>query len=745
MGRKKKKQKINIRSEETTTILGALALIGAGIFIASVFVSNRYLDMLHTMFGGIGDVFVALLLLVFALRMFGNRFRFNRAIVFISLVVLLFTSLALIQILVFSGRDDMNALEAGGGTFGLEIAHEALKAGGKSIAIIFLGGIALVAFFIAFGIPGHKIPKLIKAITNWLTHIIAHKVVPASGKVAGAMPQVYQSIKEKRAAAKAEEAKNVPLQDPKAAIPAMPPMMVGDLSGRNVLPSNEIQPVVSASAPISNEVMEHKTVESEEQFSNWKYPPVDTLNKTKPYVVQDENVKKNSDIIEKTLESFGILAKIADVKIGPVVTQYALQITMGTKVAKINNLSKDLALALAAPSGMVRVEAPIPGTSLVGIEMPNGHPRMVGMREMFDAPEMHGSLKLPVTIGRDVAGNIVIRDLQKMPHLLIAGSTGSGKSVTVNSFIISLLMTHSPNELKFILVDPKQVELSQYNGIPHLLVPVITDMEKVVSALKWAVVEMENRYKMFKQVSVRNIEQYNQRSDVNPLPYIVIIIDEMADLMIIQGVEVESSIVRLAQMARAVGIHLLLATQRPSVNVITGLIKANIPARIGMSVTSVIDSRVILDTAGAETLLGKGDMLFKQPDSIRPLRVQGVMVEDDEIERVLGFIKSQTSEVQYSEEITQFQTASEKKIGVGGWEDTMFPDAVRVVANAGRGSASILQSKLRIGYARAARLIEELEQKGVVGPQDGSKPRDVLITDPEIFLSQRQADNGNSS
>lgn len=736
---RRKKKKLTIRSEETTTLFGVLSFFAAVVLAASIFVQNTYLTKIHAVLG-IGVILGSLILLIFALRMFGNKFTFNKWKVLICLTIFLLSFISLIHLLEYNHMSDQQSLINGGGSVGYTIANVTESIFGYALGAVILFFVALISIVVGLSIPITKISNAIKAIINGITNLIAERIYPFFANIAEKLHTAYMQRQETQKQKAIEKAKQAPKQMPEA-VPSTAPMMVGDLSGRNVLPSSES---ANINMPNVQEVaVPHTTVVSDNKFSTWEYPPIELLNKPKPYVVQDENVKKNSDIIEKTLESFGILAKVADVKIGPVVTQYALQITMGTKVAKINNLNKDLALALAAPSGMVRVEAPIPGTSLVGIEMPNAHPRMIAMRELMESSDwINQRMNLPLAVGRDVAGTIFVKDLQKMPHLLIAGSTGSGKSVTVNSFIISLLFKHSPNELKFIMVDPKQVEMSGYNGIPHLLVPVITDMEKVVNALKWALVEMENRYKMFKQAQVRNLEAYNARQDVTPLPFIVIIIDEMADLMMLQGVEVESCIVRLAQMARAVGIHLVLATQRPSVNVITGLIKANVPARIGMSVTSVVDSRVVLDTGGAETLLGKGDMLFKLPDSIRPIRVQGVMVSDEEIERVLLFIKNQSPAVEYSEEITQFQGGEKQKVG-SGWEDSMFPDAVRVVVNAGRGSASILQSKLRIGYARAARLIEELEERGVVGPQDGSKPRDVLITDAEIFLGQSSGGSAN--
>ena len=475
-------------------------------------------------------------------------------------------------------------------------------------------------------------------------------------------------------------------------------------------------------------------------FDNWQLPPIEFLNEIKRVNnINPSDIKKNSEIIERTLASFGITSKVVDVSSGPVVTRYALQITMGTKVSKINNLDRDIALALAAPSGSVRIEAPIPGTSLVGIEMPNTRSQAVALKNIIDTQEFQNmSLTLPIAMGEDVSGKIIIRDLTSMPHLLIAGSTGSGKSMLINSILMGLLYRHSPDTLKFILVDPKHVELSVYNGIPHLLTPVITDMENVNNALKWAVKEMDTRYQLLKEDGARNIAGYNANKErEGKLSNIVVIIDEMADLMLTKGIEVENSIVRLAQMARAVGIHLVLATQRPSVNVITGIIKANIPARIALSVASVIDCRVILDELGAETLLGRGDMLFKSPDMGKTIRVQGALVTEEEISRVIKFISEQGT-AEYNESVLTPQRDSNSLVSENGAvlsEDNLFPDAVRIVVAAKRGSASILQSKLKIGYARAARLILELEEKGVVGPQDGSKPRDVLIQDAESFLS----------
>lgn len=496
-------------------------------------------------------------------------------------------------------------------------------------------------------------------------------------------------------------------------------------------------------AIVTTEAGEGPIVQTELKYPNWKLPPLTLLDPLPKIDPPKEDVKNNSTIIEQTLASFGIESKVMEVMVGPSVTQYALDIALGIKVSKISNLRNDLALALATSSNSVRIEVPIPGTSYVGIEIPNTKRQPVFFREIISSSEAaNPKLALAVTVGKGIAGNPIIGDIQKMPHLLIAGTTGSGKSVLTNSFIMSLLMKHSPDEVRFILVDPKQVELSDYNGIPHLLTPVITEMEKVGNALRWAVAEMERRYTIFREARVKNLEGYNEQQGFFALPYLVIVIDEMADMMLTAGrPEIETNIVRLAQKARATGIHLILATQRPSVNVITGLIKANIPGRIGMSVTTNTDSRVILDVSGAESLLGKGDLLFKEPDKNTPFRVQGVLVTQDEVQRVVGYIKDQTEIVEYIDEITAGREDENAGLGGAGGAggvsgDNLFADAVRVIVSSQKGSASLLQRKLAIGYNRAAKLLDEMEEIGVVGAANGAKPRDVLITDAEGFLSQ---------
>lgn len=476
------------------------------------------------------------------------------------------------------------------------------------------------------------------------------------------------------------------------------------------------------------------------KYPEWVLPPIGLLNKVKPVKSDPEKHKQKADIIEKTLKSFGIQAKVTEISVGPRVVQYALSITIGTKVSKVKSLGNDLALALATPSGSVRIEAPIPGTSLIGIEMPNETPSLVSFAEIIESTEMDNFKgQLPLIFGRDVSGKVIVKDLVKMPHILIAGATGSGKSICINAFLCGLLMKLSPDFLRLILVDPKMVELPQYNGIPHLLTPVITDIEKVAYSLEWLTTEMQRRFRVLNKSGLRNIQQYNDSLSHMALPYIVLVVDEMADVMLTAGLDVEPKIVRLAQMARAVGIHLVLATQRPSVDVLTGLIKANIPARIGMNVATTIDSRVILDMTGVENLLGNGDMLFKAPDISRPYRIQGSFVSNEEVERITAHIKSQVNDLQYDSNVTKPTSLNGKINGTGQIvsEDPLFADSVRTVVAAGKASSSLLQRKLRIGYNRAARLLDELHDMKIVGPQDGSKPRSVLISDAEAFLSKK--------
>lgn len=474
--------------------------------------------------------------------------------------------------------------------------------------------------------------------------------------------------------------------------------------------------------------------------SVWEYPPLSLLADTVGGKADRGDVKKSADIIEQTLESFGINAHVVEVNGGPAVTQYAIEIAVGTKLTKITTLQNDLALALAAPTGQIRIEAPIPGRNLVGIEIPNRSPEFVSLKKMLTSKQLkHTSSKLAIGLGLNVAAETVISDIEKMPHVLIAGATGSGKSVSINAFLCTILFRASPEEVKLLLVDPKRVELTGFNGIPHLLTPVIVDPAQVVSALKWAVKEMERRYKVFAEVGVRNIQGYNELSGFQAMPYLLVVIDELADIMLFSPSEVEEAITRLAQMARATGIHLVISTQRPSTDVITGLIKANIPCRIAFSVTSMVDSRVILDMPGAEKLLGKGDMLYTPPDQAKPTRIQGTYVSDREIDALIRWLKEKGVQPTYDDAVTQkYQAGSigANALGPGGEElDELFEEAVRIVTMHDRASASLLQRRLSVGYARAARILDQLQQYQIVSLAEGSKPREVLIKNPEEILA----------
>jgi S-DNA-T family DNA segregation ATPase FtsK/SpoIIIE len=464
----------------------------------------------------------------------------------------------------------------------------------------------------------------------------------------------------------------------------------------------------------------------------YKFPAVELLKKNTQSQLNKEDKRElisNAAKLEETLSSFGVEAKVVQVSKGPSVTRFELQPNPGVKVSRIVNLSDDIALALAA-SG-VRIEAPIPGKSVVGIEVPNSTLSPVFLREVIESEEFVNAKKnLSFCLGKDIAGNCVVSDLTKMPHLLIAGATGSGKSVCINTLIISLLYKYSPDKVRLLMVDPKVVELNVYNGIPHLLIPVVTDPKKAAGALNWAVNEMTRRYTLFADNSVRNIEGYNDLSETgkidDKLPFIVIIIDELADLMMVCPNDIEDYIGRLAQMARAAGMHLVIATQRPSVDVITGVIKANIPSRISFSVSSQIDSRTILDMAGAEKLLGKGDMLFYPVGEAKPVRIQGAFISESEVENVVDFIKNQMGDPEYKEELMD-HLEKVNTVEEGNDYDDLLDEATRIVIDAGQASTSLLQRRLKIGYNRAARIIEQLEDRNVISGKDGSKPRQILV------------------
>ncbi len=560
-----------------------------------------------------------------------------------------------------------------------------------------------------------------------------------------------------------EQDENVAVMRKAASADAPKSQMIGELklnAGVPTLDPNEKEKGSHLSS-LRGSIKQDKAAEEQAALvavndPNWQAPSLELLEK-KQSPADAGDVQQNAQIIRDTLAEFNIEVEMEGANIGPKVTQYTLKPPSGVKLTRITALETNIALNLAAQS--LRIEAPIPGQRAVGIEVPNRKAADVRLHGILTSKQWKNTPEpLSFAIGKDISGEAVVGELNKMPHLLIAGQTGSGKSVMINTLLTSLLYRNSPSEMKLILVDPKQVEMAPYEDIPHLLTPVITEPEKTISALKWAVNEMERRYKLLAEEKIRDIKSYNQkiqsggkklsvpdedgneqRVDEGAMPYIVVVIDELADLMMVAARDVEALIVRLAQKARAVGIHLVLATQRPSVDVITGLIKANIPARIAFTVASQIDSRTILDQVGAEKLLGQGDMLILTPSMSKPKRIQGAWVMDEEVVKITDHLRMQSAP-QYNDEIVSQPVQLNGKGGVvmdfdGHGDDDMYKDAVRVVVESGKASTSLLQRRLRVGYARAARIIEEMEEQGIIGPADGSRPREVLVSNLDELAS----------
>ena len=515
-------------------------------------------------------------------------------------------------------------------------------------------------------------------------------------------------------------------------------MVINDLKqapGKQKLRLKTAKPVNSPIKASDKPPLSHEQVQHGNSSIQYKYPPLELLN-ADPEAGGSSKTYRNQVIegakkLEETLASFGVSAKVINVTRGPTVTRYELQPSAGVKVSRIVNLADDIALNLAA-SG-VRMEAPIPGKAAIGIEVPNKEVNLVLLRDVLESSEFtQYPSKVSFAIGKDISGECMIADIAKMPHLLIAGATGSGKSVCINSLIVSLLYKSTPDEVKLLMIDPKVVELGVYNSIPHLLIPVVTEPKKAAGALNWAVQEMVNRYKLFAEKGVRDLKGYNELAkkdnEINILPQIVIIIDELADLMMVAPNDVEDAICRLAQMARAAGMHLVIATQRPSVDVITGVIKANIPSRISFAVSSQIDSRTILDMAGAEKLLGRGDMLFHPVGKPKPIRIQGANITDAEVEKVVEFVKAQGNAIYDDNIIEEINNGDSPVENNEGDNDELLPRAIELVVEAGQASVSLIQRKFKVGYARAARIVDQMEARGIVGGYEGSKPRQILIS-----------------
>ncbi|HBZ10518.1 MAG TPA: DNA translocase FtsK [Bacillus bacterium] len=624
-----------------------------------------------------------------------------------------------------------------------------------------IGAILFSGFYLLFDATGTKIISFFLILVGLIliTGKSMGEFVEKAGKKSGvfikgqwaAFLKDIKELKEERKAKK--EAKKTDIGGEKENA-GQPPLIIEP--PKNTIHTDEpVEPIISSFSERNNHPendREEKLIEPEDyeedmdlapkltfiemENEDYELPPSTLLSRPRTADQSNEYnlIKSNAAKLEQTFQSFGVKAHVTEVHLGPAVTKYEVHPEAGVKVSRIVSLSDDLALALAAKD--IRIEAPIPGKSAIGIEVPNSEIAVVSLREVLEAKQhQKPEAKLQIGLGRDITGDAVVAELNKMPHLLVAGATGSGKSVCINGIITSILMRAKPHEVKMMMIDPKMVELNVYNGIPHLLAPVVTDARKASQALKKVVSEMERRYELFSHTGTRNIEGYNdfiqrenaEREEKQPLlPYIVVIVDELADLMMVASNDVEDSITRLAQMARAAGIHLIIATQRPSVDVITGVIKANIPSRIAFAVSSQTDSRTILDTGGAEKLLGRGDMLFLPVGASKPVRVQGAFLSDQEVEDVVNFVISQ-QKAQYQEDmIPEDVPETSREV-----EDELYDEAVQLIVEMQTASVSMLQRRFRIGYTRAARLIDEMEARGVVGPYEGSKPRTVLVARSE--------------
>lgn len=733
MGRRRKRQSVTYDSKETRTLFGLLFILFALTCIISVFIDSQAANVFTVIrnFFGQSTLVVGVFSFNFGLYLFGANLPFTNKASIIAQFMLVILTPAFLTSLYRSKADAIIATQQGlaGGSFGYFLSYQIFE---DSLLFaqytpLILGVLILIFLPLALSMSISTLITYLGRLLEWFLKGLGSLFInkgdtqeikndmPANPTKFGDL-QKFDQQKDKR-----EDKHEKPIQ----------------LPHRN----SDVKVTVSEA-----ELGEAGLAQSQLKYPNWQLPPLSLLSPYRKTKAEEANKDRNGKIIELTLRNFNIDANVVEAYIGPSVIQYALSIPMSVRVNKVAGLNENIALALGVDSQAVRIES-IPGTTYLGIEVPRSNRDTVHIRELMESPEMQEHNKmLPVPIGKDIDATSVIADVQGMPHVLIAGATGSGKSILTNSFIVSLLMNRTPDELRMILVDPKQVELSDYNGIPHLLTPVITDMDKVVNALKWAVDEMQKRYTTLASAQVRDIGGYNRKMGFAAMPYIVIVIDEMADMMMTANrVDAETAIVRLAQKARAVGIHLVLATQRPSVNVITGLIKANIPARIGMSVTSGVDSRVILDTIGAESLMGKGDLLYKASDKPKSARLQSPYVSQEEVIKVVDFIKHQAveqgGEVEYMTSILEAPVSINLSENGGNSDDDLFSQAVHVVVNSQKGSSSFLQRKLNIGFNRAARLLEEMEEAGIVGPAQGSKPREVLITDADEFLNSLKSGN----
>ena len=707
-GFKSRKKRLNLHDETKKGIIGLLLFVLALLVILSWFdlagALGQYLNKGLVLFFGWGFFLVPLSLILAGIAILMSLHQDIYGTSFVGIGIFILSFLGVLQL---SAAGQMEP-GRGGGYIGLAVAYPFIKLLGIFASYIILIALIFVALLITFNI---SLKKLISF------------VLPGRS-------QKEESAKFVKDVGTAEGADNSLINSLMKKIMPSPNFKVTNLAESKAGKAEEKGASEKEKAGRRDDLL---LLQSKMILQNYQLPSLDLLSADTGEPTSGD-IKTNANIIKRTLQHFGIEVEMAEVNIGPTVTQYTLRPAQGVKLSKITALQNDLSLALAAHP--IRIEAPIPGRSLVGLELPNKTMTQVRLRNLIEQAEFKENHKmLTLALGRDVAGLPVYSGLERMPHLLIAGATGTGKTICLNTIILSLLYRHAPNFLKMILIDPKRVEFQIYNGLPHLLTPVIVDAAKTINALKWSVAEMERRFEILSKEQTRDIITYNKKflegKIEEPIPYIAIIIDELADLMAAHGREIEATVVRLAQMARAVGIHLILATQRPSVEVITGLIKANITSRIAFQVASQIDSRTILDGAGAEKMLGNGDMLFLSGDTAKPRRIQGTYISDKEVKKVVEFITKQAeAETRYSEDITQARPGQSTIWGGGESlevDDDLYGQAKELVVQSGKASASLLQRRLRVGYARAARLLDMLEERRIVGPGEGAKPREVLV------------------
>ena len=690
---------------------------------------------------GLGWLAVVIILVAGGLSMIGGRKRQegevsvrasrNQAAVLVGLGLLSMAVLGLLQLVLLKPAQFVSEHQQAGGLIGAFVGgrlNDVLTAWGAAIVLL---GAALFGAMLSFDLSLAALAEKIRPVVDEEPEDEADDEEPRvklGGRLAETRPEPDPRPPTRPAPALPPEPVFPSLLEPPAPEAGAEPELEGTLP----LDPTEAEKARAAAQAEWDAAAAAAHEAGDDERKVWVLPPQTLLDPmaSKAEKLQEE-VKHNIEVLEGTLGSFGVAARVKGVNSGASVTQYELEPAKGVPVRKITALQNDLALALAAP---IRIQAPIPGKSAVGVEVPNKSAALVTLREIIQSPGFQSSGNLlAMPIGSDVSGQPIVGDLARMPHVLIAGATGSGKSVCVNALLAGFMLRNTPDQLRLVLIDPKRVEMSMYKDVPHLLVPVVTEADHAVAALRWAVTEMENRYKLFASHSVRNIAGFNARAPeigLEPVPYIIIVIDELADLMMVAGNEVEELICRVAQLARAVGIHLVVATQRPSADIITGLIKANIPSRIAFAVSSGIDSRVVLDETGAEKLLGRGDMLYLPVDAGKATRIQGVMVSDKELDSIIDHWKGQGAPSYQEEIFTMVSNVSWAKDGVK--RDPMFERAARIVASEGRAATSLLQRKLSIGYTRAARIIDQLAEHGVVGPYEGSKSREVLMSLMEL-------------